>query len=464
MQTAPSRKVLGFFQLVMINVIAVDSIRTLTFSATYGFSLVFFYLLAALTFFIPSALVSAELGTGWPNTGGIYVWVREAFGQRLSLLTIWLNWVYNLFWYPTIMALIAGTFAYFFNPALADNKLYMVLMVVGLYWLITFINCFGMETSSRFSTLGAIIGTILPMVFIAVLGIVWIKKGASLQISFTWKEFFPNGIDKGNLAFLTNVLFGLLGLEMSATHAREIRHPEKDYPRSLWVSVFIILGTIIFASLAIALVVPAKDLSLITGAMQAFQFFFDALGLPWLLPVIAGCIILGGLSGAGAWIIGPTKGLMVASEDGSLPKFFAKTNKHGVPVPLLIFQAILVTFLCLAFILMPTVNSSFWLLSAITAQLALIVYVFLFASAIALRHKKPDVPRSYKVPGGKWGMWIVSGIGILSSVVVIAIGFIPPDQVPIKNVASYETFLIGGMIVLCLLPLLFLRMKKRASR
>src|SRR3990167_6871553 len=92
------KKTLGLFQLVMINVIAVDSIRTLTFSAVYGFSLVFFYLLAALFFFLPTAFVSAELGTGWPNRGGIYIWVREAFGKRLSLIVIWLNWIYNIIW------------------------------------------------------------------------------------------------------------------------------------------------------------------------------------------------------------------------------------------------------------------------------------------------------------------------------------------------------------------------------
>src|SRR5579863_7384639 len=139
---------LGLFQLVMINVIAVDSIRTLTFSAVYGFSLVFFYLLTALFFFIPTALVSAELGTGWPNRGGIYIWVREAFGKKWSLIIIWLNWVYNIIWYPTILALIAGTFTYFFDPELANNRLYMCSSVLILFWIATFINCLGMKVSS----------------------------------------------------------------------------------------------------------------------------------------------------------------------------------------------------------------------------------------------------------------------------------------------------------------------------
>src|SRR3989338_1444789 len=200
------KKSLGLFRLVMINVIAVDSIRTLTFSAVYGFSLVFFYILTALLFFIPTALIAAELGTGWPNLGGIYVWVREAFGKKWSLIIIWLNWIYNVIWYPTIMALIAGTFTYFFNPELANNRLYMCLSVLILFWAATFLNCLGMRASSLLSTLAALIGTLIPMLLITLLGIIWVAQGQITQIQFTWSQFFPEGTQSSNLAFLTNVL------------------------------------------------------------------------------------------------------------------------------------------------------------------------------------------------------------------------------------------------------------------
>src|SRR5258708_37865689 len=92
-------KILSLFSLVMINVIAVDSLRTLPISAAYGYSLIFYYVLAALAFFIPSTLVSAELATGWPTIGGVYIWVREAFGNRWGFLAIWLQWIYNVVWY-----------------------------------------------------------------------------------------------------------------------------------------------------------------------------------------------------------------------------------------------------------------------------------------------------------------------------------------------------------------------------
>src|SRR6478672_5976935 len=103
-----SKKVLSVFSLVMINIIAVDSLRTLPISAKLGMSLIFYYVIAALIFFIPVALVAAELATAFPNTGGIYVWVREAFGKRVGFITIWLQWIYNVVWYPTILAFIAA--------------------------------------------------------------------------------------------------------------------------------------------------------------------------------------------------------------------------------------------------------------------------------------------------------------------------------------------------------------------
>lgn len=448
----PSPRVLGLFQIIMINVIAVDSIRTLPFAAEYGFSLVFYYLLGALCFFIPSALVSAELASGWPNTGGIYVWVREAFGLNLGLITIWLEWICNVVWFPTIMALIAGVATYLFDPSLASNKFYMIGFILVLFWGATLLNCFGMKASSWLSTFTAIIGTIIPMTMIALMGIYWKLHGHPTEISFTLKEFLPSKGQIENLAFLSNVLFGLIGLDMAATHAAEMKNPRKDYPKALFFSVIIILSTIIFSSLGIALVVPVKDLNLVTGCLQAFQVFLQKFNMPWMIPLVAFFIVAGGLGGVGAWIIGPTKGLMVASEDGSLPKFLSKKNRFGVPTNVLLLQAVIVSLLSLAFVIMPSVNSSFWLLSAITAQIAMIVYVFLFLAAIKLRFSNPQQCRLFEIPFGKAGSVVVGGIGTLTCLAAIVFGFIPPVHIGLGNVLNYELMLIGGVVGMCLLP------------
>jgi len=457
-------KSLSLFGLLMINVIAVDNLRSLTVGAEYGFALLSFYTLAALLFFIPTILVTAELATGWPNTGGVYIWVREAFGPRWGVLTIWLQWIYNVVWYPTIFAFIAGIIAYLIHPELVNNKTYMLCVILIAFWSVTFINCLGVRVSSVISIIGAIIGTILPMLFIAALGFFWVYLGKPSQINFSLKNAFPSMANMHNLAFLTNILFGLMGMEMSAVHAGDVKDPKRNYPRALFYSGLIIFTTLVLGCLAITVVIPVKDLNLVSGFIDAYSIFFRAYHLDWCIPVIAVLIIVGSLSGAAAWIIGPARGLLIASQDNGLPAFLQKMNKKEMPIGILLTQGFIVTLLCAVFLIMPNVNSSYWVLSNLTAQLALIFYILFFAAAIRLRYKCGHVDRAYEIPGGMIGMWVVAGTGITTCVAAIILGFIPPTQVAIGKIASYEAILIIGIIVFCAVPLMLYRRKGQDKR
>lgn len=454
-------QVLGVFSLVMINVIAVDSLRSLPFSAEYGFSLVFYYLFAALVFFLPVALVSAELATTWPNKGGIYVWVREAFGEMWGFVVIWLQWVYNIVWYPTILSFIAGAIAFLVDPELAESKVFMLTVVMIIFWGSTLVNCLGMRASSWVSTFGALFGTLVPMIFIVILGVVWLWQGKPIQITFSHLDFFPDLTDPTMLVFLVALVFGLVGIEMSAVHADEVRNPGRAYPRAILYSTLIILTSLILSSLAIALVVPRSDLSVVTGLVQAFKIFLDAFHLGWLSPVITLMIIIGGVGGVATWIIGPTKGLFVAAQDGNAPAFLSRVNSKGVPVNVLMVQAVIFTVLCTVFLLMPTVSSSYWLLTAMTAQLAMVVYIALFFAAICLRYKYPDRERPYRIPGGKFGLWLVCLLGLLSCLFVIGLGFVPPKQIEVGNVDVYEIILVAGGLLLSAPPLVLYYRRSR---
>lgn len=454
-----SKKVLSVFSLVMINVIAVDSLRTLPITAKLGLSLVSYYLFAAIVFFIPVALVAAELATAYPNTGGIYVWVREAFDHRIAFLTIWMQWIYNVIWYPTMMAFIAATLSYLFAPELANNKYYLLLMVIGLFWIFTVLNCFGMKVSSLVSTIGALLGTLLPMIGIISLGIFWIINGRPIEIADT-RAWLPDFSALGNLSLFSAVLFGLLGMEMSAVHAEEVKNPQRDYPRALFFSTIIIFSTLMFGSLSILFVVPDKELSVVSGLIDAYAIFFNEYHMPWMTSLTAICIVIGGLSGVSAWIIGPTKGLLVAARDGILPRPFAKVNRHEAPVPILIGQAVIFTIISCVLVTFESINAAYWMLSDLCAQLALLVYVFMFAAAIKLRYSKPDQRGSYRIPGGKVGIWVVAGLGCFCCICTILIGFIPPSQIPINHVMLFEGFLIGGFILFVVLPWLWARKRE----
>src|SRR3990167_2598606 len=331
------KKPLSLLSLVAINVIAIDSLRTLPISAEYGFAAVFYYLLAAIAFFFPVSLISAELATGWPETGGVYIWVREAFGKKIGFATIWLQWFYNIVWYPTIMSLIAVTIAYVFDPSLENSKTYMLCVIMAVFWGATWINCMGMKAASWLSNLSAIIGTLVPMFFIIALGIMWIWLDKPINMDFSVKSFFPH-FQINNMVLFVGILFGLVGMEMSAAHANDVANPQRDYPKAIFYSIILIMTTLVLGSLAISAVVPPKQLNIVSGLLQAFSLFFQAFHLTWIMPIMGILIVFGAIGGAAAWMLGPSKGMLVASRDGSLPKSLGKLSQRGAPVRMLMLQ------------------------------------------------------------------------------------------------------------------------------
>ena len=449
------KKTLSVFRLSMINIIAIDSLRNLPTNAANGYLLISYYLIAVLFFLLPCILITAELATNYPKTGGSYVWVKKAFGKKWALMTIWLLWIYNVVWYPTILAFIGASIAYLIDPSLAQNKLFMVLVVISLFSIATIVNCYGMKTSSLISTLSAILGTIIPILFIISLGAYWIYSQHPLAIAPQAKNFAPHIETLGNLAFLVVILFSLMGFEMSSIHAEEVKNPKKDYPRALIYSSAVIVVTTILASLAIAIVIPKSQLSLLSGLNQAFLYFLSAYDLKFLMPIITLLIILGGFGSIAAWAIGPTKALMIAADDGLLPKPLSYRNKKGVPVLVLIMQALIVAVLSSLFLALDSLNASYWILSDLTGQLALLYYILFFAGAIKLRYKN-DIrsPLAYQIPGKNWGIWICGLSGILISIVVLCLGFLPSSDTLLNVKLSNEIILLIGILIFASPPLL----------
>ncbi len=453
-------RTVSVFTLAMINVAAVSSVRNWPTIAEYGFASLFFFALAAILFFIPVSMVSAELATGWPKTGGVFAWVKEAFGHRTGFLAVWLLWAENVIYYPALLSFISGTIAYIINPTLASNPFYTLALVIGIFWATTFANLLGMKASGWISTFGVIGGTIIPGGLIILLGILWIFSGAPTQISFTFDSFIPDMSSPSQLVFFSGVLLALGGLEMSAVHAREVQNPQKNYPRAILLSALLIFGLYVLGVLAIAVVIPENQISLVAGSLQAFSVFVSAYNLNWLTPLIAILLSLGAFGTLSTWIAGPSKGLLGAAQSGDLPPFFRRLNRHGMPVTLLITQAIIVTLFSLVFLIMPTVSSAYWILNAMIAQLYLVMYVLMFAAAIKLRYKRPEVERAYKIPGGIVGMWCVAGLGLIGSIATFFIGFFPPAQILTGNTIFYVTFLALSVILACLAPSIILRFKK----
>jgi amino acid transporter len=329
-----------------------------------------------------------------------------------------------------------------------------------LFWILTFANCFGIKTSSRISTVGVIFGTFIAGTTIIVLGILWFFSGRPLQIDFSLSSAFPTLSSPEDLVFFTGVILTLCGLEMSAIYAKDVENPQKNYPKAIALSVVLIVGLSLLGVLSIASVIPQKEISLISGSLQAFSYFVKVYGLEWMTPYMAGMMAIGAIGSLSTWIIGPCKGLLEAARSGDLPPFFRKHNRYGSPTSVLLIQAITVSILSLLFLFTPSINNAYFMISVIVAQLYLIMYVLMFAAAIRLRYTKANVPRSYKVPGGKIGIWILGGIGILASLLTFLVGFFPPKQLTFNSPTFYVSFLVIGIIVVCLMPWIISLFKK----
>ncbi len=333
-------------------------------------------------------------------------------------------------------------------------------MILGIFWISTLINSFGMRASGLISTVGVLVGTIVPGALIIVLGFVWFFSGAHVQVHFTFGSMFPNMHNIRSIVFLVGVLLALGGMEMSAVHAKEVKNPQRDYPRAIFLSTILILVLSVLGSLAIAFVVPAKNISLVAGVMQAFQNFFVSFHVPWATPVLAVLIALGAIAMVSTWIVGPSKGLLEAAEDGDVPKVFEKLNSCQMPIVIMLLQGVLISVLALVFLFMPTVSSSYWILTDLTAQLYLLMYLLMFIAAIRLRYSQPDVKRAYRIPLKNIGMWLVAGIGVVGSIFAIIIGFIPPAGLQTGSLFFYESFLSLGIVIMIILPLVIYHFSK----
>jgi len=446
---------LSVFMLAMMNVAIIMNLRGLPMMAKEGLAMIFFLLFTTIVFLLPTSLVSAELATGWPVGGGVYRWVKEAFGGRMGFVAIWIQWIQNVIWYPTILAFAAGALSYLFlDPALAGNKLFNLIVILSAYWGATLMNFRGMKTSGWLTTAGVLGGTIFPGLLIIGLGIAWWLKGNTLQFTLTSHSILPDFSNFDNISFLAGVILLFAGMEVSAVHALDVKNPKRDYPIAIFLAAAIIVAIFTLSSLSIASVIPVEKISLTSGIMQGFKDLLHPFNLDFLLPVIGFLVAFGAIGAVTAWIIGPSKGLLATAQDGDLPPFLAKTNENGVPTRILTVQACIVTVLALVYLLMPNVSSAFFLLTALTAILYLIMYIMLFITAIRLRYTQPDIPRAYEIPGGNLGMWIVSGIGILGAIFAIVVGFFPPSQLKVGSPTFYVMFITVGIIIFIGAPIL----------
>lgn len=459
-QQANSTRLLGVFTLSMISVSAIIALRNLPTFAKNGFSIIYILSLAAMLFFIPVALACAELASAWPKNGGLYAWVKEAFGERAGAMAVWLEWIESVVWLPTVLSFIASSIAYALVPELTEHRYFMLAAMLATLWSGTFLNFLGTQTSSWVSTLGIIAGSIIPGFAIIALGFFWLGSGEPIHIDFNLGHLFSD-FNFHSLAYFTAIALGFGGIEVAAFYVQETKDPQRTFPRATLIAAIIIISIYMLGSLAIAMVIPSNEMNLSSGMMQAMTKFFNYLAIPWAVPLFALFSVVGGLALLNTWILGPSKGLHSAAMNDDLPAFTKMTNRKGAPIVILLMQAVIGSLLISLNLLIPTINHFYWIFQTMAAQLILLMYLMIFASVIKLRYSQPQTPRLYKIPGGLKGVWAIAGTGAFFCIAAFLVGFVPPIEYQFLDSKSYALILAFGIMLFCSPPLIWQWWKKK---
>ena len=452
--------------LAIMNVTAVVSLRGLPAEAEYGVSSAFYYLFAAIVFLIPTALVAAELAAMFSDKqGGVFRWVGEAFGKRMGFLAIWLQWVESTIWYPTVLTFGAVSLAFIgmnhaYDMTLASNRLYTLVVVLAIYWLATFISLKGMSWVGKVSKFGGLVGTIIPAGLLVILAIVYLVSGGTSQMDFHG-SFFPDLTNFNNLVLASSIFLFYAGMEMGGIHVKEVDNPSKNYPKAVLIGSLVTVLIFVLGTFSLGIIIPKEDINLTQSLLVGFDRYFAFIKASWLSPIIAIALAFGVLAGVLTWVAGPSKGIFAVGRAGYLPPFFQKTNKIGVQRNILLIQGAIVTLLGLLFVVMPSVQSFYQILSQLTVLLYLIMYLLMFAAAIYLRYNMKDLARPFRIGSkGNGLMWVIGGLGFLGSLLAFILSFIPPGQIAVGSNAMWYSVLVIGCIVVVVAPLIIYAMRK----
>ncbi len=465
----PATKKLTIGTLAIMNIVAVVSLRGLPAEAEYSLSAIFYYVFAALAFLVPVSLVAAELATGWPEKGGVFRWVGEAFGPKAAFLAMFMLWIQVTVWFPTALTFAAVSLAFVgpdqrWDEALSANKEFVLIVVLAVYWLATFIAFKGVDAFARVAKWGGIIGTIIPAVILIVLGFAYLFAGGRPQISMAWDTLVPDFSHFGNIVLAASIFLFYAGMEMNAIHVQEIDNPARNYPVAIMLAA---LGTVlifVLGTLAIAIVVPQQGISLTQGLLVAYGDMLRWAGLAWLGPLLAIALAVGVLAGVVTWVAGPSTGLLSVAKAGYLPRWWQHQNPHGMATHILLVQAGIVSLLAILFVILPSVQAAYQIMSQLTVILYLIMYLLMFAAAIRLRYSQPARPRPYRIPGGKAGMWLLGGVGFLAALLAFLFSFIPPAQIAVGSPAAYVGILVALAVFFVICPFVIYALKKDGWR
>lgn len=438
----PWRKALGLLDLVLFTASAIIVADTVAASAAIGVQAMGWWVLSIVLFFLPYGLVTAELGSAWPQEGGIYVWVREAYGPFWGTLTSWLYWINVAYWMPSVYVLFSGVLASVFWPGLGRGG--QAIITLALVWITVAIGIMDIRVAKWIPNAGAIVKVLL-LVFLGAMGC-WYALHRGAANSFAPAEWVPRW--SASLSYLPVIVYNYMGFELMSAAGEEICHPRRDVPLAILLAGIVIAGVYMLATFGVLVAIPMEKINIVTGITDALRVM--TAGVPALGGVFyftSALLLATFLANMVTWSMGANRVIAATGLDRQVPSVLGHIHpRYGSPDYAYIMMGMVATILAVGNYLTSTsVASVFWTIFALSSVVFLLPYLLMFPAFLTLRLRRPDQPRPFTVPGGTAGAWICAVLGEFFILISVVFFFVPPPEA--INVWTYEIQLIGGTLL-----------------
>lgn len=438
------KKVLRGLDLTLFTVCAILVIDQLAASAAIGPQAVFWWIFTMVLFFIPYGLITAELGSAYPDQGGIYVWVRRAFGPHWGGRTAWLWWINVALWQPSVFILFAGIFAALFMPDLGLWP--QIAIAVALTWITVWINIVQLDIGKWVPNLGAVFKVAIMLV-IGIGGFVY-ASNHGVANELTLSSMTPSW--GASLAFLPVIVYNFMGFELMSGASAEMKNPARDVPLTIAISGILIAAFYLFATIGILIALPLDQIDLVSGIVDTLRVLLGEGGVGGALVIAFGLMALYSfLANMVTWTMGANRSAAEAALDGNLPAMFAKLHAvHKTPASAAIVTGVVTSVVIVIYgLLAADAEDLFWTLFAFSSIIFLLPYLVMFAAFLRLRSIDAATARPYRVPGGKGGAWALAILCMLFIVQAIVFFIYTPGEFDMEYAASVVIGVLVTLIV-----------------
>ena len=451
-------------------------------TASIGHSQYIWWAIMLIGFFVPYALISAELGTQYPSEGGMYTWVKKAFGKKWAARVAWFYWVNYPLWIASLANLITSLIMTMFGVELS---LASVLIIQAVYIaLVTILGMLRISQSDWVANIGAII-KIAILGGIGFLGFyILVTRGTANPVE-SWTDFIPlvgadGGFDWAGLSFVSLIIFNMLGFEVVGTFYDDMDKPKKQIPQAIILGGILIAIFYILPSFALGVGTQFSEISTDTGLLDAWQILLANAGasaelIQAILITVGGLFILTLISNVSSWNFGVYSVIAYAAEDGMFPKSWKKRNKDGVPYMVGIWTGIVAAILAFAGIfigyILPEMgvdeeilegfSNMFWAFFSLSLVCLLLSYIPMFAAFIKLHKKGQQVKDGYWLKIGPVMRWLM---GVVPLVLLFVSLFFTLVTVPDDLVATWEennVLIISSVVCIVIGEVMVLNMSRK---